>query len=75
MEILHHAISWVEIPVTDFERAKKFYSAIYNYQMPDMMMGENKMGFLIFNQREGAIGGAIVQGKDYIPKTPMSFNF
>ena len=67
MEMLHHAVNWVEIPVSDFERAKKFYSTIYDYEMPEMMMGPNRMGFLLFDRMNGGIGAAIVQGEGYVP--------
>jgi predicted enzyme related to lactoylglutathione lyase len=66
MEMLLNAVNWVEIPVTDFERAKKFYSAIYDYEMPEMMMGPIRMGFLLFEQT-GGIGAAIAQGEWYKP--------
>lgn len=69
MEMLQHAVNWMEIPVTNFERAKKFYSSIYDYEMPEMQMGPNRMGFLLFDQQNGGIGGAIVQGPDYKPST------
>lgn len=62
-----NAINWVEIPVTDFDRAKAFYSTIYDYQMPDMPMGPVRMGFLLYDQQGGGIGGAIVQGQGYAP--------
>lgn len=61
------AITWAEIPVFDFSRAKKFYSIIYDYEMPEMMMGPNQMGFLIFDQKGGGIGAAIVKGEGYKP--------
>lgn len=67
MEMLKDAIAWFEIPVTDFERAKKFYSAIYDYDMPEMMMGDVRMGFLLYDQPGGGIGGAIVQGEGCHP--------
>jgi uncharacterized protein len=67
MEMFHHAINWVEIPVSDFERAKKFYSTIYDYEMPEMMMGLNRMGFLLFDRAKAGIGAAIVQGEGYVP--------
>jgi predicted enzyme related to lactoylglutathione lyase len=67
MEMLQHAISWVEIPVLDFDRAKKFYSSIYDFDMPEMMMGPNRMGFLLFDQAGGGIGAAIQAGEGYIP--------
>lgn len=67
MEMQKNAISWVEIPVSDFERAKKFYSAIYDYEMPEMMMGPFRMGFLLYDQENQGIGGAIVHGEGNIP--------
>jgi len=65
--MLKNAIGWFEIPVTDFERAKNFYSAIYDYQMPEQMMGPNRMGFLLYDMQNQGIGGAIVQGIHYQP--------
>lgn len=67
MEVLHNGIAWFEIPVVDFDRAKKFYSNIYDYEMPEMNMGPVKMGFLLHDRDKGGIGGAIVQGESYIP--------
>lgn len=64
--MLQHAINWFEIPVSDFERAKRFYSAIFDYEMPEFPMGENiRMGILLYNQESGGIGGAICQGEWY----------
>ncbi len=65
MEMMKNAIAWVEIPVSDFDRAKRFYSHIYDYEMPEMMMDENRMGFLLYDQNNGGVGAAIVQGTDY----------
>ena len=67
MEMLHNAVNWFEIPVTDFKRAKKFYSKIYDFEMPEMAMGESTMGFLLHDAEKGGIGGAIVQGLNYVP--------
>ncbi|MEO8167736.1 MAG: VOC family protein [bacterium] len=67
MEMLKNAINWFEIPVTNFERAKKFYSAIYDYEMPEQMMGPNRMGFFLSDMENRGIGGAIVQGNGYVP--------
>ena len=57
---LDNALNWFEIPVNDFARAKSFYESIFNYQMPDVMMGETKMGFFLYDMQGGKIGGAIV---------------
>jgi predicted enzyme related to lactoylglutathione lyase len=60
MESLKNSLNWFEIPVADFERAQKFYSTIYDYQMPTMVMGETTFGFFLVEQ--GGIGGAIAYG-------------
>ena len=67
MEMLHNALNWFEIPVTDFDRAKNFYSAIYDFDMPEMPMGNQRMGFLLHDRDKGGIGGAIVFGEGYTP--------
>jgi predicted enzyme related to lactoylglutathione lyase len=67
MEMIKNAIAWAEIPVSDFARAKKFYSTIYDFEMPEMMMGPNQMGFLLYDQQGGGIGAAIVKGDGYVP--------
>src|SRR4051812_28925977 len=68
METFKDSIFWAEIPVSDFERAKKFYSSIYDYGMFDIMNGPNRMGFLPHEQHTG-IGAAIVKGEGYIPSS------
>ncbi|MDB5349672.1 MAG: hypothetical protein JWN86_919 [Planctomycetota bacterium] len=66
MEMVTNAVNWCEIPVADFDRAKAFYSAIFDYDMPSQQMGPNQMGFLLFEQGKG-VGGAIVKGHGYVP--------
>ena len=68
MELWSNAINWFEIPVTDFDRAVKFYSGIFDYEMPVNQMGPNMMGFFLHQQGKG-IGGSIVQGPGYVPSS------
>jgi uncharacterized protein len=56
---------WIEIPVSDFERARKFYSTIFEMEVDVMEFGGFRMG--IFPHRE--IGVAICQGEWYQPGT------
>lgn len=62
---LGNALNWFEIPVLDFERAKKFYEAIFGYQMPEIQMGPSRMGFLLYDQPAGKVGGAIVHNPGF----------
>jgi uncharacterized protein len=65
MQIPTHAINWFEIPVNDFDRAKKFYETIFGYQMPETMMGASRMGFFLYDFQHGGRGGAIVYNPDF----------
>lgn len=67
MEQFNNSINWVEIPVADFDRAKRFYSAIYDYDMPEIMMGDYRMGFFICEREGEHVGAAIVAGEGYEP--------
>jgi predicted enzyme related to lactoylglutathione lyase len=68
MEMVTNAVNWVELPVSDFERAKTFYSKIFDYDMPAQPMGDIMMGFLLFEQGKG-VGGAIVKGEGLEPSS------
>jgi uncharacterized protein len=57
---LSNALNWFEIPVEDFDRAKKFYETIFNFQMPENTMGPARMGFFLYDFKGGKVGGAIV---------------
>ncbi len=71
MEIFKSAINWFEIPAVDFDRAVRFYGAIYAFDMPTRDMGHIKMGFFQHEQDTGT-GGAIVSGDGYIPSVDGS---
>lgn len=66
MEVPTNAVNWFEIPVSDFARAKKFYSTIFDYEMPEMEIDSVRMGMLPFQQGQG-VGGAICFGEGYEP--------
>ncbi|MBW8470303.1 MAG: hypothetical protein K0M67_18720 [Thiobacillus sp.] len=53
-----HAISWFEIPVADFARAKAFYETVLGRGIETMTMGPSTMGFL--SMSPDSVGGAIV---------------
>ncbi len=54
-----NALSWFEIPVDDFERARRYYSTIFAYEMPVMPMGDSTLGILPYDTAAGGVGGAI----------------
>ena len=62
---MKNAINWFELPATDFDRAVRFYSAIYDRDMPTRDMEHVKMGF--FSHEQGQVGGAVITGEGYLP--------
>ena len=43
----------LEIPVSDFQRAKKFYSAVWNYEIEEEKIGEKLIGFFPYDSSIG----------------------
>lgn len=60
-----HAVSWFEIPVVDFERARAFYQAVLGRHIEPMVMGPITMGMLAADPT--VVGGAIVAGEGCVP--------
>lgn len=62
-----NALNWFEIPVTDMQRAKKFYDKVFDVSiMLDNMMGM-EMGFFPFEDGNGKVSGALVKSDMHTP--------
>lgn len=62
-----NAVGWFEIPVTDMERAIKFYETVLEVKLERHDMGEFDMAwFPMHNDKPGA-SGSLVKGKEYTP--------
>jgi len=68
---MKNAINWFEIPVRDFDRAKKFYETIFGSEMQLMEMDGMKSAFFPADLENG-IGGCIIQGDGYEPSVKGS---
>ncbi len=64
---MSNAINWFEIPVSDFNRAKKFYETILAAEMPVMEAMGMQSAFFPVDLQSGAIGGCIIKGAGYEP--------
>ena len=63
-----HPIDWFEIPTTDLERARGFYSAVFDIDMQSLDLGELK--FVFFPMQQGApnaTGALIHHAETYTP--------
>jgi uncharacterized protein len=61
----NNVITWFEIPVTNIQRAMKFYCTVFSTDMKEESFGPMKMA--IFPKEGPGVHGALVQGEDYTP--------
>jgi predicted enzyme related to lactoylglutathione lyase len=64
---MRNTVYWVEIPATNFDRAKQFYETIFGIEMIPVSIPRGK--YAIFPVDPGALGAgaAIIQGDGYLP--------
>ena len=68
-----NAINWFEIPVNNYERAKKFYETILDSTITDHPMPmPGNYGVFSYNAESNCVGGAIIKAEDYKPSTEGS---
>ncbi|WP_339611677.1 VOC family protein [uncultured Planktosalinus sp.] len=62
-------VTWFEIPVSDMQRAKAFYEAVFDVTIDLHNFGGMEMGW--FPQREGEpiATGTLIKQESYIPST------
>jgi len=60
-----NAVTWFEIPASDFQRAEKFYNTIFAMELAAMETAEGyQMG--MFPAEDGETG-VLIQGEGYVP--------
>ena len=64
---MKNAISWFEIPVADYDRAKSFYEKILAAELVEMDVAGSRMIMLPCDQDPGVVGGALVENADMSP--------
>ncbi|MCH2223163.1 MAG: VOC family protein [Crocinitomicaceae bacterium] len=64
---MKNAINWFEIPVTDFNRAKKFYSTLMGNDLTDYEMPDGQYAVFPYDPENNGISGGIIKMKDLIP--------
>ena len=73
MSVDTNALNWFEIPVTDADRAQKFYQAIFDIEMMSMdMPGPHEMKMIGFPPGPPHSGGALVKSPSHKPSTEGS---
>jgi len=62
-----NAINWFEIPVTDYDRAKKFYENLLDISLHDMERGPLQYGFFPHDLGAHGASGSLVKAEGYNP--------
>lgn len=67
---MSNPVVWFEIAATDLERAKKFYSEVFQLEMQYVDMPDSPM-YMMGSSAEGIAGasGALVKSADNVPST------
>jgi len=65
-----NVISWFEIPVENFDRAKTFYETVLEIEimvMPSMPDKTMKYGMFPFDMEGGGVGGGLSEMEGFVP--------
>jgi uncharacterized protein len=68
MEAQNNIIGWFELPVSDMERAIRFYETVFDITMERHLLGPLDMAWFPYNQKGmGAAGSLVCQPQHYTP--------
>jgi len=62
-----NAVNWFEIPVSDMDRAKKFYENVLGYELAINEMGPMQMAWFPMEQEGAGATGTLVKAEGYVP--------
>lgn len=60
-------VDWFEIPVTDINRAKRFYEDVFGVQISLNKVSQLEMGFFPMENNLYGAAGSLVKAEGYIP--------
>lgn len=64
---INNPVVYFEIPVTNMERATKFYEAVFGFDFEKQVIDGNDMALFPFVEKTTGISGALAKGKTYKP--------
>jgi predicted enzyme related to lactoylglutathione lyase len=68
MALVNNVVGWFEIPVSDMERAIKFYEAVFGYKLKRNQMGPLDMALFPWtDDRPGSAGSLVYDEEFYKP--------
>src|SRR5688572_7306717 len=66
MDLQRNVVGWLELPVSNMDRAIKFYETVFDFKIARHKMGDLDMGWfpMLQGDKPGA-GGSLVYQKEY----------
>ncbi len=65
MGVKSNLVGWFEIPVSDMERARKFYEHVFQIEIQVHKLDELEMGWFPFEENVKGASGALVYHEDF----------
>jgi uncharacterized protein len=65
MEIPDNVVGWFEVPITNMERAIKFYETVFGFKLDRNQMGPLEMAWFPWVEGSNGAGGSLVYQPDY----------
>lgn len=62
-----NVVQWFEIPVSDMDRAVKFYENVLGIELSLNDMGPNQMAWFPWEQGAAGSAGTLIRGEGYTP--------
>ena len=69
MELTRNVVGWFEIPVTDMDKAIRFYETVFEYKLELHQMGELDMAWFPYADVPGSPGALVFHKDFYEPST------
>ncbi|MBW3521046.1 VOC family protein [Chryseobacterium sp. NKUCC03_KSP] len=63
----NNPVVYFEIPVTNIERAEKFYMNVFNFKFEKEIIDDHEMMLFPFEETQSGISGALAKGDVYKP--------
>lgn len=62
-----NAISWVEVPVSDMDRAIQFYNTVFGWDLKHVDLGDLVMAWFPWDEGGPGAAGSLVRNSNYTP--------
>jgi predicted enzyme related to lactoylglutathione lyase len=70
MEITHNIVGWFEIPVSDMDRAIRFYETVFGFRLSRNQLGPLDMAWFPWVEKSMGAGGSLVYMPEFYKPSP-----